>query len=72
VVVGWFAFGRWGAGSGGFEVAAVVDLLDDGKAWELDEVDVAEWEFEEDSACGSAMENADLLPCCVDHDCGTA
>lgn len=50
-----------------FEVAGVVDFLDYGKAWELDEVDIAEGEFEEDPADGSAVQNADLLPCCVDH-----
>jgi len=54
----------------GFEVAAVVNLLDDGKTWELDEVDVAEGELEEDSADGSTVHDADLLPCGIDHDSG--
>jgi hypothetical protein len=72
VVVGSFGFGRRTGAGGGFEVAAVVDFFDDGKTWELDEVDVAEREFEEDSAGGSAVHDADLLPCCVDHDCGKA
>jgi hypothetical protein len=70
VVEGGFGFGD-AFGGGGFEVAAVVDLLDDGKvAWELDEVDIAEGKFEEDPADGSAVENADLLPCCVNHAAG--
>jgi hypothetical protein len=70
LVLGWGGSGFGGIRGRGeeFEVVAVVDLLDDGKAWELDEVDVAERKFEEDSAGGSAVENADLLPCCVDHD----
>ena len=72
MVVRGFGFGRRRGGDGGFEVATVVDFFDDGKAWELDEVDVAEGELEEDSAGGSAVRDADLLPCCVDHDCGTA
>jgi hypothetical protein len=73
VVLGWgcSGFGGFCWGSEEFEVVAVVDFLDDGKAWELDEVNVAEREFEEDSAGGSAVENADLLPCCVDHDSGS-
>lgn len=54
------------------KIAAVINLLDDWKAWELNEVDIAEREFEEDSAGGSAVHNADLLPCCVDHDAGKA
>jgi hypothetical protein len=70
VVLGWGCSGFGGFCWGGekFEVVAVVDFLDDGKAWELDEVDVAERKFEENPAGGSAVENADLLPCCVDHD----
>ena len=54
------------------EIAAVIDFLDDRKTWELDEIDIAEREFEEDPADGSAVQNADLLPCCVDHDAGKA
>jgi len=65
------SFGGVRGGGEEFEVVAVVDFLDDGKAWELDEVDVAEGKFEEDFAGGSAVENADLLPCCVDHDSGS-
>ena len=68
VVVGWGVEPGFDGVGDGFEVAAVVDFLDDGEAWELDEVDLAEREFEEDSADGSAVHDADLLPCCVDHD----
>jgi hypothetical protein len=70
VELGWggSGFARFCRGGEEFEVVAVVDFLDDGKAWELDEVDVAERKLEENPAGGSAVENADLLPCCVDHD----
>lgn len=56
----------------GLEIAAVVDLLHYGKTWELDEVDIAQREFEEDPADGSTVQNAHLLPCCVDHTAGKA
>jgi hypothetical protein len=54
------------------QIAAVVDLLNDRKPWKLDEVDIAEREFEEDPAHGPAVQNADLLPCSVDHTVGKA
>jgi hypothetical protein len=53
-----------------FEVAAVVDLLHDGKTGKLDQINFAEREFEEDSAGGSAVDNADVLPCCIAHNSG--
>jgi hypothetical protein len=65
----WFGGGFGGAG-GGLEVPAVVDFFDDGKAGELDEVDLAEGELEEDFADGSAMHDADLLACGVGHNSG--
>ena len=48
-------------GGDGYEVAGVVDFLDDGKAWELDEVNLAQREFEEDLADGPAVGDADVL-----------
>jgi hypothetical protein len=53
------------------EIACVVDLLDHGKAWELDEVDLAQRQFEKDSSDRTVGFDADLLACCVDHDSGS-
>jgi hypothetical protein len=54
-----------------FKVAGVVDFLDDGEAWELDEVDLAQRQFEKDSSHRSAGLDADELAGCVDHDSGS-
>jgi hypothetical protein len=62
VVVDGFGFGD-GRGCGErFEIAAIVDLLDDGKTGKLNQVDFAKREFEEDPAGGSAVHDADVLP----------
>jgi hypothetical protein len=46
----------------GYKVAGVIDFLDDGEAWKLHEVDLAQRKLKEDFADGSAVGNADVLP----------
>jgi len=55
-----------------FEVACVVDFLDHGEAWELDEVDVAQkGSLRKILPTAPLALMRDWLTCCVDHDSGS-
>jgi len=53
-----------------YQVTGIVDFLDDRKAGKLDQVHLAQRQFEKDFADGSAVADADVLAWRKDHDWG--